>query len=52
MDRILEAAKAIVAAAVAAAIADLAGVDWQAVNGAAVASGGLTFGVPNKKRKH
>ena len=51
MDRILEAAKAIVAAAVAAAIAALAGVDWEAIIGAAIASGGLTFTTPNKKKR-
>ena len=51
MDRILEIAKAVVSAVVAAAVAALAGVDWEAVIGAALASGGLTWRVPNKPRR-
>lgn len=51
MDRVLEYAKAIGAAVVAAVIAALAGVDWYEVIGAAVASGGVTARIPNKKRR-
>lgn len=48
-DRLLNIAKACVSAAVAAVIAVLADVDWQAIVGAALASGGLTWVTPNKK---
>jgi len=51
MDRILEVAKAVVAAVVAAAVAALAGVDWYEVVAAAAASGGLTWRVPNKRKR-
>lgn len=51
MDRILETAKAVVAAVVAAAVAALAGVDWEAVVGAAIASGGFTWATPNKRKR-
>lgn len=46
-ERLLGILKAVVAAAVAAAIAVLADVDWTAIIGAAVASGGLTWATPN-----
>lgn len=51
MDKILEYAKAVAAAVVAAAVAALAGVDWYEVIGAAVASGGVTARVPNKRKR-
>lgn len=51
MDRILEAAKAVVTAVCVAIVGALAGIDWGAVVGAAVGSGGLTYATPNKKRK-
>jgi hypothetical protein len=51
MDKVLEYAKAIVAAAVAAAVAALAGVDWLAVVAAALVSGGGTAATPNKPKR-
>lgn len=49
MDKVLEGAKALVAAAVTAIIAALAGIDWGAVLAAAAASGGLTWATPNQR---
>lgn len=51
MSKVLEAAKAVVSAIVTAAVAALAGVDWLAIIGAAAASGGLTYRVPNKRKR-
>lgn len=51
MDRILEIAKAVVAAVVAAVIGALAGIDWYEVIAGSVASGGLTYRIPNKKKR-
>lgn len=47
-DKVLEYAKAIVAAIAAAAVAALAGVDWYEVVAAAAGGGLLTGVVPNK----
>lgn len=49
-DRLLEIAKACVAAAVAAVVAILADVEWGGVIGAALAGGGTTWVTPNKRR--
>ena len=51
MDKIFEYAKAVVAAVAVAAVAALAGVDWEAVVGAALLGGGSVGAVPNKKRR-
>jgi hypothetical protein len=51
MDKVLEYAKAVVAAVLAAAVTAIAGVDWGAVIAAAVVAGGGTAVTPNKRRK-
>lgn len=51
MDNLAYYAKAIVAAVVAAVVAALADVDWGAIVGAALASGGLTYATPNRKKR-
>jgi hypothetical protein len=51
MDKILERAKAVAAAVIAAAIAALAGVDWWAIVAVALGSGGIVEEIPNKKPK-
>lgn len=50
MSKTLEYAKAIAAAVIAAAVTALAGVDWQGVVGAALASGITVERIPNRKR--
>ena len=51
LDWVLNRAKAILAACAAAAVSALAGVDWQAIVAAAVATGGAVERIPNPPNK-
>lgn len=51
MDKLLERAKAVVAAVAAAVIAALAGVDWVAIIVAALGAGVAVEEVPNKRKR-
>lgn len=51
MTKLAEYAKAVVGAVVAAGVAALAGVDWQAVVLAAIAGAGGVGAVPNREKR-